>query len=77
MIGSALSEVIASFQDVPLSVIVLCPRVEVIKTRDAARSKAGYANEAMVYAFDHILRTETPRLGYWLNTSNLTSCPND
>lgn len=72
IIGSALSEVIASFHNVPLSAIVLCPRVEVITTRDAARSKTGYADEAMVDAFDHILRTETPRLGYWLDTSDLT-----
>ncbi len=72
IIGSALAEVIASFHNMPLSVIVLCPRVEVVAARDAGRSKAGYANEAMVYAFDHILRTETPRLGYWLDTSNLT-----
>ncbi|WP_207714491.1 hypothetical protein [Scytonema sp. UIC 10036] len=55
-----------------LSAIVLCPKAEVIAARDAARSKTGYANEAMVYAFDRILRTETPRLVYWLDSSNLT-----
>ena len=26
----------------------------------------------MVYAFDRILRTETPRLGYWLDSTDLT-----
>jgi hypothetical protein len=25
-----------------------------------------------VDAFDHVLRTETPRVGYWLDTSDLT-----
>lgn len=72
IIGSALAEVIAAFHDVPLSVIVLCPRAEVVAERDATRLKTGYTNESMVDAFDRILRTETPRLGYWLDSSNLT-----
>jgi len=72
IIGSALAEVLASFQDVPLSAIVLCPKAEVVAARDAARSKTGYANETMVYAFDRILRSETPRLGYWLDSTHLT-----
>lgn len=72
IIGSALSEVIAAFDDVPLSAIVLCPRPEVVAARDAARSKTGYTDETMVDAFDRILRTETPRLGYWLDSSDLT-----
>ena len=72
IIGSALAEVLATFHDVPLSAIVLCPKAEVVAARDAARSKTGYANETMVYAFDRILRTETPRFGYWLDSSHLT-----
>lgn len=72
IIGVALSEVIATFHDVPLSAIVLCPKAEVVAAREAARSKTGYANEAMVYEFDRILQDETPRLGYWLDSSDLT-----
>jgi predicted kinase len=72
IIGPTLAEVVTSFHDVLLSVIVLCPQAEVVAARDAARSKTGYANEAMVYAFDRILRNETPRLGYWLDSTNLT-----
>ncbi|WP_293341170.1 AAA family ATPase [Microcoleus sp. CAWBG58] len=72
IIGLTLAEVVASFHDVLLSIIVLCPKPEVVAARDAARLKTGYANDAMVYAFDRILRTETPRLGYWLDSSNLT-----
>jgi predicted kinase len=72
IIGSALAEVIARFHDVPFSAIVLCPQAEVVAARDAARSKTGYANETMVYAFDRILRTETPHLGYWLDSTHLT-----
>ncbi|MCU0540799.1 MAG: AAA family ATPase [Oscillatoriaceae cyanobacterium Prado104] len=72
IIGPTLAEVVASFYDVFLSVIVLCPRAEVVAARDAARSKTGYANQAIVDAFDRILRTETPHIGYWLDSSNLT-----
>lgn len=72
IIGPTLAEVVASFHDVLLSVIVLCPQAKVVAARDAARSKTGYANEAMVYAFDRILRTETPHLGYWLDSTHLT-----
>lgn len=72
IIGPTLAEVVASFHDVFLSVIVLCPQPEVVAVRDAARSKTGYANRAMVDAFDRILRTETPHIGYWLDSSNLT-----
>lgn len=72
IIGAALTEVVATFNDVPLSVIVLCPQAEVVAARDAARSKTGYASETMVYEFDRILRAETPHLGYWLDSSHLT-----
>ncbi|MBD0308537.1 MAG: AAA family ATPase, partial [Microcoleus sp. T1-bin1] len=57
IIGSALAEVLATFDDVPLSAIVLCPKADVVAARDAARTKTGYANETMVYAFDRILRS--------------------
>jgi predicted kinase len=72
IIGSALAEIVASFHDVPLCAIVLCPSAEVVAARDAARLKTGYANEIMVYEFDRILRTETPHLGYWLDSTHLT-----
>lgn len=36
-----------------------------------ARAKTGYPNRALD-AFDHILRTETPHIGYWLDNSDLT-----
>jgi predicted kinase len=72
IIGPALEQVVRSYQDVSLAVIVLCPRAEVIAKREASRGKTGYENEAMIHAFDHVLKTETPRLGYWLDTSDLS-----
>ena len=72
VIGSALAEVVALHAAHPLALFVLCPRAEVLAARDAARPKTGYPDEATVAAFDRVVRQETPRLGYWLDTSDLT-----
>jgi chloramphenicol 3-O-phosphotransferase len=72
IIGPALEDAIRSFQGYPLSVIVLCPRADVIVAREAARDKTGYSNQADIQAFDRVLRQQTPRIGYWLDTSELT-----
>jgi hypothetical protein len=72
VIGPALSEVAGFYAGYPLSVFVLCPRPEVVAARDAARGKTGYTDAAMVRDFDRVLREETPRLGFWLDTSDLT-----
>jgi hypothetical protein len=44
----------------------------VIAAREAARDKTGYSDQAAIHAFDRILREQTPRIGYWLDTSGLT-----
>jgi len=72
IIGLALAEVVAMYRRHPLSVIVLCPAPEVAAARDAARAKTGYSDESAVHAFDRVLRDETPRIGYWLDSSDLT-----
>ena len=73
IIGAALAEVVALYQGYPLSVIVLCPRPEVVAAREAERLKTGYPDEASLLAFDRVLRSETQRLGYWLDNSDLTA----
>jgi predicted kinase len=72
IIGPALAEVVAMYADHPLSVIVLCPRPEVIAAREAARAKMGYPNESTIHTFDRVLREQTSRIGYWLDSSDLT-----
>jgi chloramphenicol 3-O-phosphotransferase len=72
IIGPTLSDVVRSFFPYQPFVVVLCPRPEVVVARDQARAKTGYPDRASVEAFDRILRMETPRLGYWLDTSELT-----
>jgi predicted kinase len=72
IIVSALAEMLAAFQGLPLAVVVLCPRAEIVAARDSSRSKTGYPDESAVRAFDRVLRHETPQIGYWLDTSELT-----
>jgi predicted kinase len=72
IIGPALAAVAALYHPYPLSVIVLCPRPEVVAARDAARAKTGYADPSAVHAFDRVVQNETPRIGYWLDNSDLT-----
>jgi predicted kinase len=72
IIGPVLTKVVAMYAHHPLSVIVLCPRVEVVAAREAARAKTGYSDEAAIHTFDRVLRDETPRTGYWLDSSDLT-----
>jgi len=45
---------------------------EVVAVRDLSRRKMGYPSDADVHAFDRVLRLETPRIGYWLDSSDLT-----
>ena len=72
VIGSSLSDVVASFGSYPVSVFVLCPRADVVAARDQARSKTCYADRAIVDAFDQVVRLETPRIGVWLDSSDWT-----
>lgn len=71
IIGGVLNEVVALFRDLPLYIVVLCPSVEAVTQREAERDKTGYGSwtPAML---DHSLRTETPRIGLWLDTSTQT-----
>ena len=55
----------------PLHVVVLCPRPDTVAAREAERSKTGYTAFA-VAELDAALRTETPRLGLWIDSSSQT-----
>jgi predicted kinase len=72
VIGSVLRDMVGSLQPFQPFVVVLCPRPEVVAARDQARGKTGYPDRAAVDVFDQVLRVETPRLGYWLDNSDLT-----
>jgi predicted kinase len=72
LIGPALAAVAAALQPYSLAVVVLCPRADVVAGRESARAKTGYPDAASVQAFDQVLRAETPRIGYWLDSSELS-----
>lgn len=71
IIGSDLAEVVGFYSHHPVYVIVLCPNATVVAAREANRHKTGYGSMA-VDDLDHIFRAETPRLGFWLDSSQLT-----
>jgi predicted kinase len=72
ILGQTLADIAAAFQPNAPGVVVLCPRADVVAARDRARAKTGYPDRTSVDAFDRILRSETPRVGYWLDNSDLT-----
>ncbi|MBE0698137.1 MAG: AAA family ATPase [Anaerolineaceae bacterium] len=71
IIGAALGQIVSAFTPYSLSIVVLCPRADVVFERDRMREKTGYPDRSSVDAFDHVLRFETPRVGYWLDNSDL------
>ncbi|GAA5050356.1 AAA family ATPase [Nocardia callitridis] len=55
----------------PLYVVVLAPRQEVVAAREHGREKVAYG-EFTVADLDTVLWETTPRIGHWLDTSDLT-----
>ena len=55
----------------PVRPVVLCPRAEVVRTREQNRGKTGYTGFTVQALCESFLR-ETPRLGLWLDTSELS-----
>ncbi len=72
ILGATLAELVAQLRPHPLYVIVLCPAPAVVAEREAGRDKRGYGNAGEVASFDEVLRTQTPRLGLWLDSSGLS-----
>jgi len=73
IIGPALADCLGAIVARPLYVVVLCPTVEAIEAREADRDKTAYREGFhSIEALDTFLRTETPRIGLWLDSSDLT-----
>ncbi|WP_329038816.1 AAA family ATPase [Streptomyces sp. NBC_01725] len=71
VIGEDLSRFVARVRTRPLYVVVLAPSAEAVRSREQARPKTGYGVWS-VEALDHSLRSETPRIGLWLDTTEQT-----
>ena len=71
VIGRMMNEFVSLIQNRPFYVVVLCPNPEVVAEREAVRLKKGYGIWT-VTDLDKVLRQETPRIGMWLDSSDLT-----
>lgn len=70
IVGADLERVVARLEPTqrPVYVVVLVPSADIVRERDDRRNKTGYADWT-VEEMDRSLRDETPRLGYWLDSS--------
>ena len=71
MLGEFLPFTIGLMRTRPLYVVVLAPRPSAVAAREAARDKSAYGTFT-VEALDSALREGTPRLGLWLDTTDLS-----
>ncbi|WP_242892736.1 AAA family ATPase [Actinomadura litoris] len=71
VLGGHLADMVRLVRARPLLVVVLAPRPEAVAARERARGKDAY-DAWTVELLDRTLRTETPRLGLWLDTSDQT-----
>lgn len=71
ILGDHLADMVAAIRSRPLLVVVLAPSPRAVADRDAARRKDAYG-EWEIGQLDHVLREQTPRLGFWIDTSAQT-----
>lgn len=71
ILGPELAEFADRIRTRPRYIVALVPTPHVLTERDEHRSKAGYGNWTAT-ELDIWLRNDTPRLGLWLDNSDLT-----
>lgn len=71
VLGQELTSYVGLVRTRPLYVVVLAPSPEAVAAREAGRTKTGYGAWT-VEDLDRALRADTPRLGLWLDSSELT-----
>lgn len=77
-LGDDLLAMVNRLAPKPVHVVVLCPSAESVSRRDSARKdergKIAYQPGGLTpMSMDRILREGTPRIGLWLDTSELTA----
>jgi len=73
VLGPMVHDYVAMIKSRPLCVITLAPRPDVVAAREASRAKTAYRpGFDSIAALDEALRRGTPRIGMWLDTSDLT-----
>ena len=71
IIGSELADFIKRIPSPNRYLVVLSPTVSALEWREEQRMKAGYVHFSPG-ALDDVLRSETARIGYWLDSSAQT-----
>ncbi len=69
--GEELPRVLDLLDGYPVRVVVLCPDVEAVRAREAARGKVGYTGFLVEDLYAGFMRN-TPCIGFWIDTSNQT-----
>ena len=69
--GFSLNEMVEQLLPYIPKIVVLNPNLDKIKQREETRNKKGYNGFDMKALYDEFIR-ETPKIGYWLDTSELT-----
>ncbi|MCX4700372.1 AAA family ATPase [Streptomyces sp. NBC_01373] len=70
VLGANLTAHVQLVRTRPLYVVVLAPSPETVTAREAGRAKTGYGAWT-VEELDGALRAKTPRIGLWLDSSEL------
>jgi len=70
-LGRMLSDFMSELHGLDPHVVVICPRTDVVASREAARSKVGYRGFS-VEGLHTMFMEETPRVGIWLDTSDMS-----
>ncbi|MGE0238146.1 MAG: AAA family ATPase [Parvibaculaceae bacterium] len=73
LIGEALARVAESLADLAPRVVVLDPRPDILGKRAAERQKRGYDENFRPEVLAQALARETPRLGLWIDSSEMTA----
>lgn len=71
-VGTSLQPFLDGITARPLSLVMLAPDVGTVMQRESERVKVGYGDLWSIRDFDHKVRTETPHIGLWLDSSQQT-----
>jgi predicted kinase len=71
ILGPTLTRVIDAFRTRPLALVVLAPSPDAVAAREGHRAKVGYRDFTPAQ-LDADFRETTPRLGLWIDTTELT-----
>lgn len=70
-LGDKLKYFAELLKDYPVYIIVLCPGIKYIEHREKYRSKKGYIGFTVESLYQGFMEN-TPRIGIWLDNSNMT-----